>query len=186
MKLKVKDIGNISSGVYVKTLTVGNVYYLQGRDFDDYKRLRKDVEPCAAWTGVLDKHILNTGDVLVAAKGNDNFAAMYCGKVSPAVASSMFLVIRDIDHCRILPEFLAWQINHSSRQSYLRMKSKGTSITSINKSVLGDMVIDIPTIEKQRAVLSLSELRFKEKKLLDELSYYKNLRFERNLLNAIN
>ncbi|MDD4149247.1 MAG: restriction endonuclease subunit S [Bacteroidales bacterium] len=185
MQKQILDIGEIYSGVYAKSAKAGEVYCLQARDFDSNRKLKIDIEPNVTWSNMIERHFLNPGDVLVAAKGDDNFAAVYCGKIKPAVASTMFMVIRNIDQRKILPDFLAWQINHPLKQLYLRMKSKGTSITSINKLALGEMEINIPSIEKQKAILSLSELKLKEKIIKDKLEYYRNLKFEGLLLNAI-
>src|SRR5690606_630355 len=131
---------------------------LQGRDFDSYKQLIGSSEPTVLRDANINKHLLKYGDVLVAVKGFDYFAYTYKDEVSPAVASSMFMVLRDIDNSKVLPDFVTWYINHPNTQSYLSASAKGTSIQSINKKTIENIEIPLPSIKKQQTIVEAAQL----------------------------
>jgi hypothetical protein len=55
--------------------------------------------------------MLKDGDVLFAAKGTKNFAAVFENHNEPSVASTSFFVIRPTDK-KVLPQYLAWFLNN--------------------------------------------------------------------------
>lgn len=184
MRKTIKQIGKISTGTYAKSYKDGQVFYLQARDFDKYNLLRDDVEPVIMSDGSIEKHYLNPGDILVASKGSDNFAALYCGKIKPAVASSMFILIRDIDSM-ILPEFLVWYLNHPKTQNIFKNSAKGSNLQSINKKTVGEIVVPIPELDKQKAVVDLFKLMLKEKQLKNEIDTWKEIVFDNKIINTL-
>ena len=136
MKVKLKDICEISTGVYVKTERVGDVYYLQARDFNLYNELESDLKPEILSYNVNKKHYLKTGDVIVAAKGVNHFAFTYNHEVNPAVASSMFIVLRRFDKTKVNSGFVTWFVNHPKTQTYLDCSSKGAVFLLLIKVLL--------------------------------------------------
>src|SRR5690606_2374521 len=86
---------------------------------------------------VSPKHILKAGDVVYAAKGSKNFAAIYEAKSPPAVASTSFFVIRLVatPPRGVMPEFLVWFLNHPRSQKIIKGGAIGSSIVSISKRV---------------------------------------------------
>ncbi len=185
MKIKVKDISKISTGIYTKTSAVGDVYYLQARDFDEHRKLKVGLNPNISGSNAVCKHLLQKGDLLIAAKGGDFFAAVYNDEVTPAVASSMFLVLREVNQQMILSQFLAWQINHPNVQKQLTAGAKGTNLLSINKSTVGELELWAPTMDKQRAILHFEQLRNKERHLTDRITALKNKVIDQKILNTL-
>ena len=100
-----KEIATIQSGVFLKPDKFGNAVYLQLNNYDYNGNLADNLQPNIYITPKQSRHLLQTGDLLFAAKGNYNFAVVYNGKYINAVASSSFFLLR----CKhiILPEFLA-------------------------------------------------------------------------------
>ena len=182
----IKDIAKITTGYYAKTHSNGDVFYLQARDFDKYKGLSPNLEPNISGSDSLVKHYLNKGDVLFAAKGFDNFAATYAGGVEPAVASSIFIVLRGIDDSIILPEYLTWFINQPSSQLHLKRISKGSSLPSINKQGIGDFEIVIPDMKIQKMVMEIGKLRDSEKQYVEEIQKLKDIVINHQLLEVLN
>jgi restriction endonuclease S subunit len=188
LKTLLKNIASIQTGVYVKTGTQGDIVYLQAKHFDENGNLQVNLHPDLESSNINLKHLLKHGDVLFAAKGSKNFAALYESKNPPAVASTSFFVIRveDIYRSKVLPEFLVWLMNNPDMQRFLKGKAIGTSIVSISKAVLEAMEVFIPDIAIQQKILRIAELRSREKQLnqqLDELKEQRiQLKFNRILI----
>ena len=185
MKTKIKNIANIQTGIYEKPEPNGEVYYIQARHFDENRTFIKTVKPDLHDEARLQRHFLQVGDVLVASKGYNLFAIDYKGIIKPAVASSMFIVLRLFD-ANVLPEYLAWYINQPKIQSVLSEKSKGTDMPSITKSDIGELPIFIPAIAKQKMILEIQELMNKEHKIIDTIKELREKQTQQLILNFLN
>jgi len=185
MITELKNICQINTGVYVKTERAGDVYYLQARDFDSYNQIELDLKPEALSYKINKKHFLKIGDVIIAAKGVNHFAFTYNEEVKPAVASSMFIVLRQFDKYRVDPRFITWYINRPKTQSFLARSSKGSGIPSINKSTIGDLELSIPGLDKQKLILEIDKLKIKENQLLDIIKSLKNDALNEQLLQLV-
>jgi restriction endonuclease S subunit len=185
LKTKLKHIANIQTGFYSKNLVLtGEIVYLQAKHFNQRGILTDDLHPDILYKDVSDKHILNSGDVLFAAKGTRNFAAAFKGINFPAVASTSFFVIR-LHERNIEPEFLAWFINHPDTQQYLKNNARGTSIVSISKDVLEHLIVSIPTIKIQQTILKIAALREKEISLKQQIDILKDKQIQQQILKAL-
>ena len=184
MKSKVANITTIRTGLFVKPLSIGDTVYLQSRHFHENGRLRTDLHPDLNKNDFSENHLLKPGDVLFAAKGSKNFAAVYEAHNHPAVASTTFFVLRLITD-KIYPEYLAWFLNTSFTQQILKKGAFGTSIVSIPKTVLGDLEIFMPSLQKQKAILQIHQLDQQEQHLLNKLSHLKQQYIESTILKEI-
>lgn len=185
MTARLNEICSIGSGVYQKPGSHCEVYYLQARNFDQHFNLKEDIKPVLSSSEQLIRHFIHKGDVLVASKGNDNFAVAFGEEVKPVVASSMFLVLREIDRKLIFPEYLAWYINHPSTQDLLCLLAKGTNLPSINKKILGNLEIEIPSLKKQQLILKVSALRLRERQIKDKLEELEEKQLNQQLLKVV-
>jgi restriction endonuclease S subunit len=184
LKTLIKEITHIQTGLFAKPSTVGELVYLQSKHFDEFGKLTTHLYPDLPSKDISEKHLLKDGDVLFAAKGTKNFAAVYQGNNPVAVASTSFFVIRLTDAC-LLPEYLAWFLNHPQSQSLLKGKARGTSIPSITKSVLEDLEIVVPSLEKQRIIVNLSKLALKETEIRMKVLERRKQLIEQQIINAI-
>ena len=164
MSYKLTDIVRMKSGVFAKGDTNPDLYYIQSTDFDADKEWVENLNPILSKSPKLMRHYLTKGDILFAAKGREFFAVVYDGYYSPAVASSTFLVLQ-VQERNVLPEYIAWYLNHSTTQKLLWSLATGTAITSINKVTLEQIEISIPSLSKQNSILDFSNLQEKEKQL---------------------
>lgn len=185
MNIALKDISRITTGLYAKSQPNGGIYCLQGRDFNVYKQLNSYIEPSLDWDPNIEKHFLNEGDIIIAAKGIDYFAYKFKNEVSPAVASSMFIVLRHIDNTKVLSDFITWYINHPTTQSYLSGAAKGTSIQSINKKTIENMEIPLPSIKKQQLIIEAAHLLKEEIVIKEQITSLKNKLINQQLFKAI-
>ena len=187
MKVTIRNIADVYTGVFASIASEGELVYLQTRHFDDSGRLQAALFPDLEREKRLDKHLLKSGDVLFAAKGTRNFALHYEEKNVPAVASTSFFVIR-LRHTAtntILPAYLAWSINHPKKMSYLKSLARGTSMVSISKSALAALEIEVPPLHIQQMILKISELRHSEKELLERIEKLKEQCLQQQILIAI-
>ncbi len=184
MKIGIKDIAIIQTGLFAKPEAKGSIVYLQAKHFDENGMLRSSLHPDLKADNITDKHLLRTGDVLFAAKGSKNFAAVFEDHNEPSVASTSFFVIR-LTERNVLPEYLVWFLNHPATQKLLKGQAIGTSIASISKAVLEDLEISIPSIETQKAILQITNLRNTEKKLKQKIDSLNEKKIQQQIFNAI-
>ena len=126
MKTLAKDITNIQTGLFAKPAGIGELVYLQSKHFDENGQLHSVLHPDLLAEGIAEKHLLKDGDVLFAAKGTKNFAAVFENHNEPSVASTSFFVIRLSDN-KVLPQFLAWFLNNHSTQTLLKGQAIGSA-----------------------------------------------------------
>lgn len=184
MKTFIKNITTIQTGLFAKPAGIGEVVYLQSKHFDENGQLLGKLHPDLMADSISEKHLLKEGDVLFAAKGTKNFAAVYESQNPAAVASTSFFVIRPTDK-KILPEFLAWFLNSHSTQTLLKTQAIGTSMASISKVVLEGLEINVPNIEKQKVLLQITKLRNKEKSLKQKMEMLREKQIQQKIINAI-
>lgn len=162
MKIELGNIASIQTGLFSKTVSDGEIVYLQVKHFDENGILQKALHPDLKEDTVTDRHLLWDKDILFAAKGTKNFAALYEQSDFPCVASTTFFVIRLSDR-KVLPEYLVWFMNQPHTQKILKSGAIGSSIVSISKSVLEKIEVPIPSIQIQKNILKIVALRNKEK-----------------------
>jgi len=184
LKTLVKNITNIQTGLFAKPAGIGNVVYLQSKHFDENGQLHAVLHPDLVAEGISDKHLLKDGDVLFAAKGTKNFAAVFENHNEASVASTSFFVLRPTDH-NVLPQYLAWFLNRNSTQSLLKGQAIGTSMPSISKQVLENLEIEVPSIETQKVILKITKLRNEEKALKLKIETLREKQIQQLIINVI-
>jgi restriction endonuclease S subunit len=184
LKTLIKDIGQIRTGLFARPSGEGEIAYLQAKHFDEHGQLISAPHPDILAEDITDKHLLQTGDILFAAKGTKNFAAVFEVQQIPAVASTSFFVISLKDK-KILPEYLVWVLNSHPTQVQLKGQAIGTSIASISKAVLENLEITVPAIETQKAILQITKLRNKEKSLKQEIEMLREKQIQQQIINVI-
>jgi len=184
LKTLVRDITSIQTGLFAKPSVDGDVVYLQSKHFDEYGQLLSTLHPNLMAESVAEKHLLKEGDVLFAAKGTKNFAAVFRNHNQPSVASTSFFVLRPTDK-KVLPDYLAWFLNSQSTQTLLKGQAIGTSILSISKQVLENLEMTVPSIETQKAILHITKLRNKEKALMQAIEMLREKQIQQQIMDAI-
>lgn len=184
MKKLIREISSIQTGYFGKPSGKGNVVYLQSKHFNEYGQLQNILYPDLEADNISEKHLLKEGDVLFAAKGTKNFAAVFENHNEPAVASTSFFVIKLTDF-RILPQYLTWFLNSYETQTLLKGQAIGTSIPSISKQVLENLEISVPNIAMQEAILQITKLRNREKALKQQIEMLREKQIQQQIINAI-
>jgi len=186
LKARLANITQFQSGVYEKPDINADTLYLQAVHFTKSGTFNENVFPQLKTNEKLEKHLLKEGDLLFAAKGLNNFAVVYHTRIGKAVASSSFIVIRiDIDYLNsIQPDYLAWFITHHNQIKLMHQQQLGTTIPSISMKQLGELEIDIPSIDVQNKIVAVQRMREKEKELTTQIEKYKDRQIKMLLSNA--
>ena len=183
MQKQLKDIANIKFGLYVKPLDKGFAKYLQAKNFDDLGNLQSDIDAFINIDNKNESHLLEDGDVLFVGKGFRNFAWTYYKSMGPAIASSIFYVIR-VDKKIVIPEYIATLFNSHKYQGLFLSIGAGSSIPSIRKGEVENIRIKIPNLEVQNKIASISSLHSEEIKLSNQIIEQKIALFQ-GIINQI-
>lgn len=179
------QLATIQSGIYGKTANDADLVYLQARHFDArghlavaelYNELNSE--------DVSKQHLLQGGDVLFAAKGGKNFAALYEAHNPAAVASTTFFVIR-LQTDLLLPAFLCWYLNHAEVMQKLTATAKGTSVPAIGKAALAAVEVICPSLETQQLIVQINSLSQRATAIQERLLLLKHQATQQTLMRKL-
>jgi hypothetical protein len=112
---------------------------------------------------------LASGDVIFTTRGRRNFAVALEDVPSPAVCSPHFFVMQSREPDKLLPAFLAWQINQKPAQDYLQQAATGSHILNITRAAIEGLPLALPPVEVQHALLELASAARHERHFLNAL-----------------
>ena len=177
MSFKLKDIADIRLGHpfrgSIEGDECGDVHVVQMRDTNDSGEVDGSNLVRTFLTGRKKPDWLQKGDILFVAKGANHYAAIVDDGVLPgqSVCSPHFFLVRikPKKHVIALPAFIAWQLNQIPAQRYFFNSAEGSLYVSIRKQVLEDTPLVLPSIERQRQLISMQLCALNEKKTLQRL-----------------
>lgn len=164
----VSSISEIRFGLYAQPEISGNTAYIQLRQFSENGRLTSHSYDFINLDNKSQSHLLKDGDVLFVGKGSRLFAWCYQENGMPAVASSVFFVLRPKLN-KIHPGYLEAVLNAPQSKAVFQQIGGGTSIFSIRKSELGAFQIPLPQLQQQKKVAALAQLHQKEIELAQDI-----------------
>ena len=168
MKKTLLEVAKIKFGLHAQPSEYGEIRYIQARQFDNAGKLNDNDYYFINLDEKSRHHLLRDGDVLFAGKGFRNFAWCYRRNLGSAIASSIFFVITP-NQDLIYPEFLAAIFNLPQSQTYFQQIGGGTNIVSIRKSELGTFSLPLPSLEKQKMIVEITNLHQSDLQLMHEL-----------------
>ncbi len=135
-----------------------------------------DVQNGVAWqtlartnpSGRKEPDWLRPGDVLFLSRGAHNFAVFLDQVPEKAICSQYFFVVR-VNDARMLPAFLAWQINQGPAQGYLRKNAEGSDQLSIRRAILEGLPLVLPSLSQQRQLLRLTQTALQERRHMENM-----------------
>ncbi|QEY58603.1 restriction endonuclease subunit S [Pseudomonas sp. C27(2019)] len=174
--MKLKHIADIRAGYpfrgKIAADTDSPVLVVQMKDISADTHIMWDSCTPATLTGKRDPGYLLPSDILVAARGNHNYAVqvgdILHADCNQAVAAPHFFVVR-LKHREVLPEFLVWLLNQAPCQRYFEQNAEGSMAKSIRRSVLDSMPIVLPSLTKQRTIAAMASTLRTEQALLQQL-----------------
>ena len=168
--MRLKDLSSIKLGYpfrgRIEENLAGEVGVVQIKNVDtktgiDWGKLTR-----TRLTGRCIPDLLHRGDILFIAQGKRNIATCVDRDDMGVVCSPHFFLIRLQSWARLLPEFLAWQINQIPAQRYLSASATGSHITCIRRQELENLPISVPDIKTQEKIVDFHKAAMREKKLL--------------------
>lgn len=180
---KLQHIAQIRFGYYEKPKPQGAIQYLQAKQFDNAGNMVSPSDMFLDEDSKILPHLLIDGDILLAGKGFRIFSWRYNESLGPAVASSIFFVIRP-DIKFVDPDYLATLLNMKKSQAYFEQLGAGTNINSIRKNELGEFPVPMLPIEQQLKIRDLNKLHNKEVQLLDKYTQLVEERYN-SILNKL-
>lgn len=168
---KLGEIADIRSGYTLREAITpvpgGDVRILQIKDIELGWQWDPDVLPAIAWEHHALPPLLEHGQIVVAARGNRNTAAVYRGDI-PVVATNQFLVVTlKQKESAFIPEYLEWALNQPMIQ--LQFQRSGSNIQLITKAALMQVSIPVPAIETQHQIGQLQRIWHQEDDLIKKL-----------------
>ncbi len=168
--LNLGDITTINAGYpfrgKIPEVNNSGVRIIQMKDIDANYSIHWDSVVETQLIGRQAPNWLKHGDILFAARGQHNYAAMVNDKKNgfKAVAAPQFFVIR-LNRPKILPEYLAWFLNQTIAQRYFLSNAEGSTTPSIRRQILEATPIILPTLKQQKTIIELAKTISKEKQL---------------------
>lgn len=160
-----RDIATLFYGTYQRRETSGNALYLQlnGVDasrqfapriqYDSLDRIPTPHDP---------KLLLTPNDILVVAKGAQNYALHFPEFTAPVVASSTFLVVR-VTSKGYRPSFLCWYLNSLALKTLGGMHS-GT-MRVLSKPEVEKIHVPEISWREQAQIIEMLDLMSREEEL---------------------
>ena len=153
----------------IEALPAGNVGVLQMANVDQVS----GVDPAKTIRVELPAErkptFLASDDIVIAARGTNNYAVRIASLEGQVVCTSQFFLIRLLDPNKVDARFLAWQLNQRPTQDYLRREATGTYILNIRREVMDRLPIALPPLDQQLAIAGLAEAARSERLALNKL-----------------
>ncbi|MEA3450118.1 MAG: restriction endonuclease subunit S [Patescibacteria group bacterium] len=108
-------------------------------------------------------------DVLLSARGIFH-ASVVCGEVENVIASFSVYILR-VASKKVKPEYLAIFFNSMYGQKVLSERSIGAAIRTILRRHLEDMIITVPSLEKQQQIIDIYKNNQKQQIFLKQKAF---------------
>ena len=122
----------------------------------------------------LSRHKIESGDILYSRRGDVGRCALATEMERGWLCGTGCLRVT-IDRSIAIPEFIFYQLQKAETIGWVEKHAVGSTMLNLNTAILGNIPIDLPTIEEQRAIVSilfvydnLIENNQKQIKLLEE------------------
>lgn len=125
--------------------------------------------------------LLRAGDVLVAARGTRNTAAVYELNLPAAIAGAQFFILRP--NARVLPAYLAWFLRSEPARQHFDSRRKGSYIQLIRRSDLAEIEVPLPPRDVQHRIVEIAALIEQERVLSERLCTLRSSYHSQQLLN---
>lgn len=176
------EVAAISAGYpfrgAVDDLPHGDVGVVQMRNVDAEAGVDWDAVQRVTLPSKRAPTFLAAGDIIFTTRGARNHALALNEVPGLAVCSPHFFVIRSRDPSRIVPAFLAWQINQRPAQEYFQREATGSHILNIRREVIENLPVAVPPVATQHIIVALAEAVHAERAALTRLIDNRNQQLE--------
>lgn len=186
MELELGDICTIQPGVYMRSSerNKDSAVFVNLRDFNENLEFT-EAETFVDLKEVKDKYIIKEKDLLFSTRLKFNAYQFPNSRNESYVASNSFAILR-LKNRKILTEYLKWYLNHSDREAFFALSAQGTArVPYISIKKLAKMKIDLPDLDTQKLIVSVSSLMEREKSLTQTILDKKEIYIQNLLSNTI-
>lgn len=122
-----------------------------------------------------EKYVVRNGDVLFLSKGRRNSATLVeeLSDSVPAIAAGYFFILRP-QTGNLRSDYLAWAINAPPAQAFLQSVASGSAMPFVTRPAFESLEIDVPSLDRQRAIVELHRLARREHSLYGRLAELKS------------
>jgi len=178
MKKLVHQVTTSQFGANVSAKPSGDYPCVQGRDFNaDGRYIATEMQFVDA-SALRYTRFLKPGDILFSTKGK-LFATVWQNPTENVVATGTFLILT-VTATNLLPEYLAIYLNSAKAKKYFDLHTKAATVLHLGKKQFELLEIEIPPMEKQRAITKAHQLLVEEKMLMIQI-----LNKKEKLLNSL-
>lgn len=131
-----------------------------------------------------DNYILHDGDVLFSIRGLYLTAVQVKNPPPKTVVLNNWAILTPAEF--IEGRYLVWWFNHSHTQHQIDDIARGSNQIFLPISELRQLKVPVPSLEIQKQIAELDDLRQREKELVQKLETKRNQRFEILTLNLLN
>ncbi len=124
--------------------------------------------------------LLQAGDVLVAARGTRNTAAVYNLALPQAIAGAQFFILRPAPG--VLPAYLAWFLRSEPVRQHFDTRRNGSHIKLIQRSDLAEIEVPLPPLEVQQCITQVAALIEQERTISERLCALRSTYHSQQLL----
>lgn len=114
-----------------------------------------------------ERHLLQPGDLVMRSRGRTNGAVLIGDLNAPAIAAAPLVRIRPKS---IHPGYLYWFLNSPATQQAMAAMAVGTSVQMIRAESLRDLLVPVPSLDRQREIAAAAELWAREKQLREQIT----------------
>lgn len=150
----------------VRVIQLKNVSADGMHDLHDLMRTRLSHRKAPDW--------VKDGDVLLTSRGSHPVAALLTEPLESTVCSPHLYVIRVTDATKVLPEFVAWQLNQRPAQEHLRRQSAGSRQQSLRKASVEDLTMRLPPLLQQQRIVTIARAAMIERSHCEQLIAARN------------
>lgn len=153
----------------------GNVRVMQIKDIKACTSVNEKSLPLIKWATDKAPKALQTGDIVMPARGEHYNAAIYKATQSnnrPVIATNQLFILRahmNDNANSVTNEYLCWYLNQTLSQHYFKTHRSGTSIPMLNKYSLAALQIQLPPLEIQHKIVAMNAIWQQEKQLTEKL-----------------
>jgi len=187
-RTKLKNIADIKSGHLfrskIRNNPDSNVAIIQLKDVSENGILKTNALSREEIDNNRKIDFLEKGDVLFKSKSARHVAALVREDLQNTVATVHYFVLR-INDKQVLSDYLRWFLNQAPAQRYFDSVAAGTRVPIVNKRMLEDLEVMIPSLEIQQKIIDIDTLSSKEEELLGELRRKKRILTQALLFESI-
>ncbi len=172
MVVRLKEIAEIQMGYSFRSKLLGqqdsNVAVIQMKDLTEANTVETSSSIKIYLDKFDDRHLVKKSDLVFRSRGQNSTMAIMNKELQNAVLAAPLLKIR-INKKVILPEYLLWFINNPESQRWFSKRREGSHGGMINKKALEEFEVLIPSLDKQKEILEISNFMMKEEQIMKRL-----------------